>query len=230
MKTQQDFLAVVRQSLQLPTTSERDPGEFPDLMLSAFSVSPAAESTDNLLDILQESCKRHNLTLHLVEDEEQAANLLVTLINEADPEFHPSKHVILHRHPLLTGLKLWKRLEDDPVSVHICMEGDDDCREKHEISSIGITVPECVVASHGTIIQQTGIGQPRSTSLLPSQHIAITREENIVSTLELGYQKVKEMGWDNVVFISGPSKTADIEAQLVFGAHGPRKMDLIIIR
>lgn len=234
MKTEQDFFSTIRRSLGLPVDVDRELQDFPDLLKSDDAVVHAAEteaeSAGDLLEILRTSCAKHNLSLHAVDGEEQAAALIVEMVKEAEPEFHDSRHVILHDHPLLNGLKLWKRLEEEIVTVHTCMEGDPDTREKHEISCIGITAPECVVATHGTVIQQTGTGQPRATSLLPSHHIAVVTEDKVVRGLDEGFWKMRDLPGNSFVFISGPSKTADIEAQLVFGAHGPREMDLILIR
>ncbi len=230
MKTEDDFFATIRQSLGLPVDIRRTGQEFPDLFSSEFSGPSANGPADELLGVLQESCRRHNLTLHLVDDEAQAAELIVGLVRDADPEFSDKKGVIMHDQPLLISLKLRQRLEEDNVQLHVCKEGDPDSREKHQLSCVGITAPDCVVASHGTIVQQSRKGQPRSTSLLPSRHIAVVRQEQVVRGLADGFSTIKEMAGTNVVLISGPSKTADIEAQLVFGAHGPRHMDLIVIR
>ena len=127
-------------------------------------------------------------------------------------------------------LSLIERFENSEVFIDICKNGDPDIRKKHSLSCTGVTAPECIVASHGTILQQSGKGQPRVTSLLPSGHIAIAGAEQIVRSLPEGFKVVKDFSGSNAVMISGPSKTADIEAQLVFGAHGTRRVDLIIIK
>ena len=230
MKSEDDYFSAIRQSLGVPADVERTAQEFPDLCSAEFSSPPVAGPADELLDLLQQSCRKHNLTLHLAADDEQAAALLVEIIRAADPEFSDHKHVVMHDQPLLLSLQLWKRLEKDNVQVHVCREGDPDSREKHQLSCVGITVPDWVVASHGTVIQRSAKGQPRSTSLLPSRHIAVVRQQQVVPSLPEGFEKMKDLEGTNVVLISGPSKTADIEAQLVFGAHGPRQMDLIVIR
>jgi len=234
MKTEQDFFSTMRRSLGLPVDVDRTVQDFPDLLPAADTVSQSSktdgEAAADLLDLLQTSCAKHHLTLHIVDDREQAAALIAEMVKVAELEFHDSRHVILHDHPLLAGLRLWKRLEDEIVTIHTCAPGDPDTREKHEICCVGITAPECVVATHGTIVQQTGDGQPRATSLLPSHHIAVATMNSVVRGLEEGFRKMREMPGSSFVFISGPSKTADIEAQLVLGAHGPRHMDLILIR
>ncbi|MBB1077926.1 LUD domain-containing protein, partial [Rhodoferax sp. 4810] len=86
------------------------------------------------------------------------------------------------------------------------------------------------VADSATLIQLTEPGRPRSTSLLASIHIAILRRENIVADLQEAYALLRDRAHlDSLVFISGPSKTADIEAHMVHGAHGPREVHLIIL-
>ena len=77
MKTEDDFFATIRQSLGLPVDIRRTGQEFPDLFSSEFSGPSANGPADELLGLLQESCRRHNLTLHLVDDEVQAAELIV---------------------------------------------------------------------------------------------------------------------------------------------------------
>ncbi len=230
MREQVSFLSSLRESMGLSYNGHRTLEDYPGSLQSDFSTVPQIDSGDDLLAILKESCARHNMSLHVVDDGEQAAEVIVKMVHEETPEFYHNKHVAVHNHPLLSQLKIWKRFENESITVHTCMDNDSDAREKHELSCIGITSPECVVATHATVIQQTGIGQPRSTSLLPSHHIAVVKQERIVKSLEEGYVKMKAMQGSNFVFISGPSKTADIEAQLVYGAHGPRKMDLIIIK
>ena len=102
-------------------------------------------------------------------------------------------------------------------------------REKTIASFIGITAPAIGVADSATVIQLTRPGQPRSTSLVPSIHIAILRQDRLVKDLEEAYVLLQEERLDSLVFISGPSKTADIEATMVHGAHGPREMHLVVI-
>jgi L-lactate dehydrogenase complex protein LldG len=83
---------------------------------------------------------------------------------------------------------------------------------------------------------KTRPGQPRCVSLLPSMHIAIIRLEQILTNLKELYTLLRWNPTERVegitrcmTYITGPSKTADIEATLVHGAHGPRELSIIVL-
>ena len=80
----------------------------------------------------------------------------------------------------------------------------------------------------------SGAATPGATSLLPETHIAVLRRSRIVRSMEDAWALQRaEHGADAmpraVNFISGPSRTADIEQTLVLGAHGPYRVHLVII-
>ena len=62
------------------------------------------------------------------------------------------------------------------------------------------------------------------------QHLALVIEKNnIVATLHSAYERIGLSNYDFGVFIAGPSKTADIEQSLVFGAHGPKSLIIFLV-
>ena len=62
------------------------------------------------------------------------------------------------------------------------------------------------------------------------QHLALILEKkNIVPTLHDAYDRIGSSGYDFGTFIAGPSKTADIEQSLVFGAHGPKSLTVFLV-
>ena len=88
----------------------------------------------------------------------------------------------------------------------------------------GITGCYCAVAETGTLLLLGGPETPKSTALLPETHIAIVHASRLVATMEDAFAMLRrERGelpratW----FVSGPSRTADIEQTIVIGAHGP---------
>jgi len=108
---------------------------------------------------------------------------------------------------------------------------------KAENAFIGITSADYCIAETATLTMKTRPGQPRCVSLLPSIHVAVVRLDQILWNLKELYLLLK---WDSyeqaegitdcMTFISGPSKTADIEATLVHGAHGPRELYLFVLK
>jgi L-lactate dehydrogenase complex protein LldG len=83
---------------------------------------------------------------------------------------------------------------------------------------------------------RTRAGQARSVSLVPAIHIAVIELKQIIADLKELYallkwdpQEKKEGLTNCMTFISGPSKTADIEATMVRGAHGPREVHVYVI-
>ena len=160
----------------------------------------------------------------------EAAEVVVELIRSKEPEFNYTKHVIMHDHPDIAALQLWNRFNREAVTLHTTYSRDRLIIEKTIASFIGLTVPTIGVADSATLVQVTEPGRPRSTSLLPSLHIALLRRENIVADLAEAYALLRQKSHlDSLVFISGPSKTADIEAHMVYGAHGPRELHLIVL-
>ena len=103
-------------------------------------------------------------------------------------------------------------------------------------ANIGVTFPIAGIAETATILQQCSRGSGRSIGLLPLTHIAVVRKDTIyprmTQTMALLRQKFKEDRKafpSNLVHISGPSNTADIELVRVVGVHGPINVTYIVL-
>lgn len=185
---------------------------------------------EQLLDLLEENCRELNIELYRTESLLDAKETIIEILRSKEPEFSHTKHVTLHNHPDLVAMQLWQKFSRESITVHTTFREDKEVREKTVASFVGITAPSMAVADSATLLEIPDPGRPRSTSLLPSIHIALIRRENIIATLSEAYAMLEKIQLpDSFVFISGPSKTADIEAQLVHGAHGPRELHLVVI-
>jgi L-lactate dehydrogenase complex protein LldG len=93
-----------------------------------------------------------------------------------------------------------------------------------------VTVEEvaAAIAETGTIVCWSKEGKPVQASLLPVRHVAIVSQENIFMELKDFVQVLENRLPTNITFITGPSRTADIELTLTTGVHGPEKVDIII--
>jgi L-lactate dehydrogenase complex protein LldG len=96
----------------------------------------------------------------------------------------------------------------------------------------GISGCFCAIAETGTLMLLSGPETPATVSLLPETHIALVDVSRIVATMEDAFALLRtERGSlpRAVNFISGPSRTGDIEQTIVLGAHGPCRVHLILI-
>lgn len=97
---------------------------------------------------------------------------------------------------------------------------------------IGLTGCFCAIAETGTLLLLSSADTPAATSLLPETHVAIVPARRIVRTMEDAFALVRaEVGAlpRALNFISGPSRTADIEQTVTLGAHGPYRVHLLIV-
>ncbi|WP_153145677.1 lactate utilization protein C [Dechloromonas sp. H13] len=95
----------------------------------------------------------------------------------------------------------------------------------------GISGCFCAIAETGTLMLLSGPRTPASVSLLPETHIAVVPVGRLVATMEDAFALLRaERGAlpRAVNFISGPSRTGDIEQTIVLGAHGPCRVHLIL--
>ena len=90
-----------------------------------------------------------------------------------------------------------------------------------------LTDVEAGIAETGSIMLRAGDGKPRSISLVAEQHLALIRPDQIVPDL-LDWAELKEGCAGGFTLITGPSKTADIELNLVVGVHGPARLHLLL--
>ncbi|KPK29074.1 MAG: hypothetical protein AMJ66_10390 [Betaproteobacteria bacterium SG8_40] len=96
---------------------------------------------------------------------------------------------------------------------------------------VGVTGSFCALAETGTLLLLSGEQQHATTSLLPETHVAVVSKKRVVVCMEDAWDLLrKEVGHlpRQVNFVSGPSRTADIEMTLVYGAHGPFRVHIII--
>jgi L-lactate utilization protein LutC len=97
---------------------------------------------------------------------------------------------------------------------------------------VGITGAFCAIAETGTLMLLSGPDMPASVSLLPETHIAVLDTRRIVATMEdaWGRLRVEQGALPRAVnFISGPSRTADIEQTVTLGAHGPYRVHILLV-
>jgi L-lactate dehydrogenase complex protein LldG len=95
---------------------------------------------------------------------------------------------------------------------------------------VGISTVQAAIAETGTLVLDSSLERHRLVSLVPPVHIAIVRASQIYRTLSEVLsliRKDKEIS-PAVTFITGPSRTADIELTLAIGVHGPQELYVII--
>jgi L-lactate utilization protein LutC len=101
----------------------------------------------------------------------------------------------------------------------------------HDIFSfdVGISTAQAAIAETGTLVLDSSCERHRLVSLVPPVHIAIVNASAIVGTLNdaLTLLQQKEIS-PAITFITGPSRTADIELTLAIGVHGPQELYVIV--
>jgi L-lactate dehydrogenase complex protein LldG len=96
---------------------------------------------------------------------------------------------------------------------------------------IGISGADAAFATTGTLVLASGSGQGRLPSLLPPTHIALLPQSRLFARpedwlLAHGAQTLQRAR--SVAFVTGPSRTGDIEMQIILGVHGPKRLHIIV--
>jgi L-lactate dehydrogenase complex protein LldG len=99
---------------------------------------------------------------------------------------------------------------------------------------VSLTPAFCAVAETGTLVLQSSPETPTGLAFLPETHVVMLRASQIVGSYEEAFQKTREKLGEGVMprsfnFITGPSRTADIEQKIELGAHGPRRLHIILV-
>lgn len=97
---------------------------------------------------------------------------------------------------------------------------------------VGVTAAFAGIAESGTLMLLSGPESPSTLNFLPETHVAVVRADQIVGSYEDGWNSVRAQRGAmprTVNFITGPSRSGDIEQTLQLGAHGPRRLHIVLI-
>jgi len=107
-----------------------------------------------------------------------------------------------------------------------------EARAARDDDPVGITGAYCAIAETGTLMMLSGPRTPATASLLPETHVVVVSAARIVRGMEEAWRLMREevgMPPRAVTFISGPSRTADIEQTVTLGAHGPYRVHVVLV-
>lgn len=94
-----------------------------------------------------------------------------------------------------------------------------------------ITLCTVAIAFTGTIVLTHGPGEgARRLTLIPDRHLCVVRADQVVETVPEAMDLIAPFATRPLTFISGPSATADIEMTRIRGVHGPRFLDVVLVR
>ncbi len=98
-------------------------------------------------------------------------------------------------------------------------------------AEMGLTGALAGIVDSGSLVVASGAGRPRLASLLPPVHVALLRRSDLCATMAdfFAHHPGVTAQSSNLVFITGPSRTADIEQTLTLGVHGPRQLHIILL-
>jgi L-lactate dehydrogenase complex protein LldG len=135
-----------------------------------------------------------------------------------------------HYHPLLD--ELWQDLAL-PDSHHLLRTDGGYDKAALESCQVGVTGCDYLVAQTGTVVITPESAGGRVLSVLPPHHVIIARAEQVSRDLKEALQRLRQQHDGKmpryISFITGPSRTGDIERILVLGAHGPRKLSILLL-
>lgn len=102
-----------------------------------------------------------------------------------------------------------------------------------ESANAAISGCECLVSQTGSILVSAAASGGRALSVLPPHHIVVASRQQIVPDLSAALTLVRERNGGEppafLSFVTGPSRTGDIERILVLGAHGPKRLTILLL-
>lgn len=237
-----DFLGHVRRSLGRDQPLETAPVHLPltenfaDLEVRAKAATERLETIrGELVDRFEETARVRNWNVFRTSSVEESIGYMADLagrlgISKAARADQPVFAELAVDSALQnTGIELLVAAHDESTSA---------LRVRQQIieSGLGITGADYAVAETGSVVVLPRKGLSRLVSLVPPVHLAIVRAKDLVESIDdvflfrrLEYlHKGGDMG-SYLNFITGPSRTADIEMKLVVGVHGPREVHLVLL-
>lgn len=220
----EDILARIREALRLPAAKPHMKADG----ASGVAAKPgrawlpdAGETPEQQLNVLADNLLKLKAQLVRVPDMPAAANALAELAKAKG-----WKRLAYHANAETCAVIATLPCEAWPADQNFD-------KQRLEACDAGLTTCEAIVAQTGSILVSSSDNGGRALSILPHVHVVIARTDQIVGDLTDAFALTRKRHSDRLPsmlsFITGPSRTGDIERILVLGAHGPKELVLLLI-
>ena len=239
--SKQEFLASVRRALGREQSAPDPPYPHLDESLPELEAQVAVVQKRlnlgraSMLDQLAEMAESGGWNVFRAPGFEEAIGYISSLVTSLDVD-----RAVRSDEEVFNDAPVDPALANLGISVTTVAQGEMQSREslRQEIiaAGIGITGADYAVAETGSVIILPRKGLSRLVSLVPPVHLALVRPQDVVGTLDdlflLRRLEFHRSGGDMgsyLNFITGPSRTGDIEQTLVVGVHGPKEVHLVLL-
>ena len=179
------------------------------------SRAPAAAIATDVLEVFRESLEMVGAECTFVENENDAATRLREIIDDKSAQnIIVSDSELVHRIVNTTGV--------DAI--------EDASRDELFSSDIGITSAQWAIAETGTLVLESGAERHRLVSLVPPVHVCLLTAGSIRRSMAEILELADVDANPTITFVTGASRTSDIELTLAIGVHGPGELHVIVIK
>lgn len=222
MSSKEKILSRISEALKMKSDL-REPDKSVDEKIKSSLNSITPKDNNSLWAQFKTEIEKISGEYYSFNNEEEAVEFIHNVLGELNINLVSS-----HSLPALKNIK--EKLAEKGVKISEAQELSADARKKDTARiNAAIAVPSFAVADIGSLVfvmDDAGTSYPY---FLCDNTIAIVKKESIVANQFELFEKIDVEKSKNMFFVTGPSRTADIEKVLVLGAHGPRRLIVITI-
>jgi L-lactate dehydrogenase complex protein LldG len=188
-----------------------------------INIEQNPSSSVSICDEFKQSLEAVDGHCVIAHGDTEVAQALTEIISALQKTKLRAQHIAISENPELERLLHLTDLEIEELGI--APNAQDIFR-----FDVGISTAQAAIAETGTLVLDSTRERHRLVSLVPPVHIAIIRASQIYRTLGevLTLIRVTKQVSPALTFITGPSRTADIELTLAIGVHGPQELYVII--
>ncbi|WP_096201084.1 LutC/YkgG family protein [Bacillus sp. FJAT-45350] len=184
------------------------------------------QTTEEKVALFIKNVKEVGGNAYSVANKEEARHYIKDIL-----EVHKATSIIQWDDPLLNEIKV-EEVTQGKAEIHIWNQ--QKTKEENiniaKYCEVGITTADFAIANTGTVALLSDGRKGRSVSLLPPIYIVVVKAEQLITRMGEGFPLIRERATSSLNFITGPSKSADIESNLTIGVHGPKHYYALILK
>jgi L-lactate dehydrogenase complex protein LldG len=161
--------------------------------------------------------------VHRFASKTEAVDFITHYLRDAGVADAAQSYALWADCPFLAGIDK-QRLEQQVPGLSF-----DVTREKASSTKVGISQLDWAMANTGSLIQDASAVDCRLVSTMPNIHVALIGTDRLVPDMASVFARIRPEQANYISFITGPSRTADIERVLTIGVHGPEKLIIVFV-